>query len=90
MDLIFIYHGDLDHNIKSIVNTITLFDDKMYMVELSNIVCNSVYKEDYLMIKQILRTLKIGKISKNNVNSNDFLFLDFFINNIDKINLINL
>lgn len=84
MYLIFTYNGELIQDIKNLSHRYDFIQGDLYEIELSKLVCESIYNEDFLTIKQIIRRLKMEKINKKSIN-NDYLFLDFYLNNFDKI-----
>jgi len=87
MYLTFTYDGKLDEDVQFFIEICDYMIGQTYTVNLSDIVCKSIYYEDYLTIKTLMRKIKILKlINKKMVN--DYIFLNFYINNIDKISIL--
>lgn len=87
MYLTFTYDGKLNEDVQYFTEICDYMIGQTYTVKLSDIVCKSIYNEDYLTIKILMRNSKIFKlINKKMVN--DYIFLNFYINNIDKISIL--
>lgn len=87
MYLIFTYNDILDPDVQLFIEIYDYMMCQTYIVKLSDIVCKSIYNEDFLTIKLLIRKIKILKFINKNI-INDYIFLDFYINNIDKIHII--
>lgn len=87
MYLTFTYDGKLNEDVQYFTEICDYMIRQTYTVKLSDIVCKSIYNENYLTIKILMRNSKIFKlINKKMVN--DYIFLNFYINNIDKISIL--
>jgi len=86
--IIFKYSGELPNLDFKYLNKSRIDGRTVYSYEISNILYETIRKQDFNKMKLFFRRLKINKILNNYKITNNDMFLYFYIYQNDKIDLI--